>query len=78
MLYGRMYVYVYIPMFTARIKFQVRTKDIYFNFDSLCRLSREILPTLKYRRALNQVFVVLSELTYILTYIHTYMHIYYM
>ena len=78
MLYRRMYVYVYLHMFTTRIKVQVHTKDIYFNFDSLCRLSREILPTLKYRRALNQVCVLLSELTYILTYIHTYMHIYYM
>ena len=66
MLYTRMYVYVFIHMFTTRIKIQVHTKDIYFNFDSLCRFSREILPTLKYWSAPNKVCVPLSELTYIL------------
>ena len=66
-----MYVYVNLHIFTTRIKVQVHTKNNCYNFDSLCRLSREILPTQKYWSVKNQVWIPLSELTYI--HIHTYL-----
>ena len=56
-----MYVYVNLHIFTTRIKVQVHTKENYLNFDSLCRLSRDIA----HAKILDQVFMPLSELTYI-------------
>ncbi len=56
-------------MSMTRIKVQVHTKENYLNFDSLCRLSREILPTQKFWIVKNQVCMSLSELKYIHTFL---------